>query len=145
AHRVRRARPEERYNPGRRGGGREDALLRAGPAPVGGPDRLRPQGDARGGGRSAVERGGADRRRQHPAARPPVRLPEHLPRPAGPAGGEVETRGGVGERPGGFPWAEYQRVCLGVLRWPPPAFWESTTWEVMHAWEGYAQSKGVSV
>jgi hypothetical protein len=47
--------------------------------------------------------------------------------------------------PPGFPWKEYQEICLGVLRWPPDSFWRATTWDVMRAWHGYARSKGISL
>ena len=47
------------------------------------------------------------------------------------------------DEPARFPWQTYQEVCLGALRWPPPAFWQATTWDVMRAWEGYAASKGI--
>jgi hypothetical protein len=47
--------------------------------------------------------------------------------------------------PARFPWQAYQEVCLGVLQWPPDAFWRATTWDVLRAWEGYAKSKGISL
>ncbi len=49
----------------------------------------------------------------------------------------------MGERPLRFPWRDYQRFCLGVLRWSPSDFWRATVWEVAEAYEGYALSKGI--
>ena len=44
-----------------------------------------------------------------------------------------------------FPWADYQRLAFGCLRWQPSEFWRSNVWELTYAWEGYAQSKGISL
>lgn len=42
-----------------------------------------------------------------------------------------------------FPWREYKRFCLGVLRWSPAEFWQASVWDVAEAYEGYALSKGI--
>ena len=68
-----------------------------------------------------------------------------LHRPPPPKGEEGQRHGGAaGEADGRFPWTQYRRVCLGVLRMPPSEFWGTDTWTVMDAYEGYAQSKGVA-
>lgn len=46
-------------------------------------------------------------------------------------------------RPARFPWREYRRFCLGVLRWSPREFWDSSVWDVIEAYEGFAAYKGV--
>ena len=66
--------------------------------------------------------------------------------PAGRPRAEGQRHGGDrGEAVGRFPWKQYRRVCLGVLRMPPSEFWGTDTWTVMDAYEGYAASKGVTV
>jgi len=47
------------------------------------------------------------------------------------------------DRPVGFPWRDYRRFCLGVLRWSPLDFWQASVWDVMDAYDGWAISKGV--
>ena len=43
----------------------------------------------------------------------------------------------------GFPWREYKRFCLGVLRWPPSEFWKASVWDVAEAYEGYPLANGI--
>ena len=35
------------------------------------------------------------------------------------------------------------RPSTAAVPWPPQAFWHATVWELTHAWEGYARSKGI--
>jgi uncharacterized phage protein (TIGR02216 family) len=43
-----------------------------------------------------------------------------------------------------FPWEDAQALALGVLRWPPEAFWRATPRELMAALEGLTGRSAVA-
>ncbi len=55
------------------------------------------------------------------------------------AAGPVEGGGGAGR----FPFDDHLRVALGVLGWPPYAFWRATPRELWLAFDGYQQRHGL--
>jgi len=58
------------------------------------------------------------------------------------AGGAAEA--GAGEAGAAFPWATLTAFGLGVLRWPPDAFWSATPAELLAAAGAMAGPAGLA-
>lgn len=62
----------------------------------------------------------------------------------GGAGGSARAEGkGGGGAAGRYPFDDHMRVALGVVGWPPYAFWRATPRELWLAFDGYQQRHGL--